>query len=246
MLAPGGLLWLLRHELRISWRGWMSGVKAGGAWRIVFYLFLLVSLLAGGLGAAFLLAHVDPEPTPSVLGIIGAAFALTASLMLSQALVLTTDSLYQRGDLDLLLSSPLPAWRVLIVRMGAIAVNVGAFYLAMVFAICIFLPFTGGWRWLGTAPAVLGLALISTAIGLVLARGLFALIGPRSTRMAAQVLGALIGAAFFLALQSQNFVPYDQRAQMYARGMAMLVAWFGQHDSLVSLPARAALGNWLA
>lgn len=246
MLRPGGLLWLLFHEMRISWRGWMAGTKAAGIWRIVLYVAMAAGLLGAGFGIAALLGVFEPTPTPQVLGVAGAVYALIGTFMLSQALILVTDSLYQRGDLDLLLASPLPPWRILLVRMGAIALNVGLLYIALLLAVCVWMPFTGALGWLGILPATFMLALLATAIGLVVARVLFALIGPRATRVAAQVLAALIGAAFFLSTQLQNFVPFEQRGEAYARLLAVLVEFFGREGSMLSLPARAALGNPLA
>jgi ABC-2 type transport system permease protein len=248
MFRPGGILWLLRHELRLSWRGWMSGnvKKRGNAGRFVLYAFLALAVLGGGYGVAQLLGAFEPVASPAVLGIVGAVFALIATLMLSQALVLITDALYQRGDMDLLLASPLPPWRVLLVRMAAIALNVATLYLIFICAVTLWLPFSGGWRWLGFAPAVLALTLLVTAIGLVLSRGLFALIGPSKTRVAAQVLGALIGAAFFMLAQAQNFVPYDEREAMFMRALGVITSIFGDAASPLSLPGRAALGEPVA
>ncbi|HWA01261.1 MAG TPA: hypothetical protein VG841_13200 [Caulobacterales bacterium] len=246
MFKPGGVLWLLRHELRVSWRGWRIGRNRGVSGRVILYIVLGVAMLAGGFGIATLLGEVQPEASPPIVGVLSAVFALIFTFMLSQALMLITESLYQRGDLDLLLASPIPTWRVLLVRMAAIALNVATLYLLLSGAIFVWLPFTGGWRWMGFAPSVLALALVSTAIALVIARLLFALIGPRSTRVAAQVLGALSGAAFFLGMQSQNFVPYEQRAQVFMRVISVLSTTLGDPRSPTSLPARAALGEPLA
>lgn len=246
MFGPGGVLFLLAHEMRISWRAWQTATKRSGAGRIVLLAIIALSLGFGGFWAAKGLSLVDPVPHPLVLGIIGAVLAVLLTLMVSQALMLITEALYQRGDLDLLLASPVPPWRVLIVRMGAIALNVAAFYLILLGAVFVWLPLFGGWKWMGFVPSVLGYALLGTALGLVVARGLFQLIGPRSTRVAAQILAALIGAFFFLAGQGQNFVPMDERAALFQSIGATLARTLGDPHSLISLPARAALGEPLA
>lgn len=247
MFSPGGALWLLGHEMRLGWRGWRAASKSRGPGSIVLYLMLAALLLFGGYWAARGISFLTPAATPLSVGIISLALLFLATLMLSQALVQTTDALYQRGDLDLLLASPLPPWRILIVRMSAIAINVALLYLLLLGAIWVWLPFMGGGvRWMGLAPSVLALALAVTGAGLFVARAMFALIGPRNTRVVSQILAGLVGAAIFLALQSQNFAPYEDRARIMGQAMAALMRYFGDPSSVLALPARAALGEPLA
>ncbi|MES1199218.1 MAG: hypothetical protein ABUS48_04480 [Pseudomonadota bacterium] len=246
MFRPGGVLWLLRHELRLSWRGWASAArKRGMVGQIILYVVIAIALLAGGWGIAWLLGEVPPSLSPEAIGITTAVFALIFTFMLSQALALTTESLYQRDDLDLLLGAPLPVWRVLIVRMFAIALNVATLYLLLTGAVFVFLPFTHGWRWMGMAPTVLAMALFATAIGLVVARVLFMLIGPRATRTVAQILSAFIGVSFAITMQAQNCGPAQQRGQAFMQLVDTLAHTIGS-NSVLGLPARAALGDPIA
>jgi len=249
MFGRGGVFWLLGHELRITWRNWSAATKQrGGRGRIVFYVLMLLLLGFGGYWVADGISTLRPEPTPMVLGLIGVAFTFLLTLMVSQALMLITEALYQRGDLDLLLASPLPPWRILIVRMAAVALNVATFYLLLVGAVFVWLPVFGGWQWMGFAPSVLALALFATALAIVLARLLFRVIGPKATRIGAQIIASVIGAAFFLAIQSQNYVPPGERAAAYKALLEHLLPVLGNPDSPLSLPARAAIGEpvWLA
>lgn len=244
MFAPGSALWLLSHEMRLGWRGWRAASKSRGPGSIVLYLFLGGFLLFIGYWAARGLSYIEPEATPLSIGMITLVFLLLSTLMLSSALVQTTDALYQRGDIDLLLASPLPPWRILIVRMGAIAINVALFYLLLLGAIWVWLPFMGGGaRWMGLAPSVLALSLLVTGIGLFVARAMFALIGPRNTRVASQILAGVIGASIFLAFQSQNLLPYEDRGRVMGEAMAALTRILGQPEALFAFPARAALGE---
>jgi ABC-2 type transport system permease protein len=228
--------------MRLSWRRWSSATRTRGWGLIVFYIVIAVALLFGGYWIAKLLASTAPTPSVPVLGLIGALYVLLFTFMLSQALMLITESIYQRGDLDFLLASPLPPWRILLVRMAAIAINVALLYLMLLGAVFIFLPFFGGWQWMAFLPSVLGLALLATGVGLVLARGMFLVFGPKLTRIIAQIAAGLIGASFFLAMQSQNFVPYEQRAQVFSMVMQRLAPILGDPLSPLSLPARASLG----
>ncbi|MEZ5972532.1 MAG: hypothetical protein R3C31_12040 [Hyphomonadaceae bacterium] len=242
MFGPGGVLFLLSHEMLLTWRNFRASGKGRHVRRAIFYTFITAALGFGGYWAARLLSEFTPEPTVAMLGVTGGVFAILLSLMLSQALMLITESLYQRGDLDLLLSSPIPLWRVVLVRMSAIAINVGIFYLILVAAVCVWLPSFGGWPWVGFAPAVLLLTLFATAVALVLARILFAVIGPKNTRVVAQILGSLIGAAFFVASQVPRFSEDESRAQAMRQIFEAAVPVLGDPISPLSLPARAAFG----
>lgn len=242
MFGPGGVLFLLSHEMLLTWRAFRASGKGRHVRRIIFYSIMVALLGFGGYWAARLLSEITPRPDVTTLGVVGGVFAILFSLMLSQALMLITESLYQRGDLDLLLASPVPLWRVVIVRMSAIAINVGLFYLILVAAVCVWLPFFGGWAWLSFAPSVLLLTLFATAVALVLASAMFATIGPKNTRVFAQILGSIIGASFFIASQIPRFTEDENRAQAMREIFGALVPVLGDPASPISLPARAAFG----
>lgn len=242
MFGPGGVLFLLSHEMLLTWRNFRATGKGRNVRRAIFYTFVTAFLGFGGYWAARILSEFQPEATPLMLGAIGAVFVILFSFMLAQALMLITESLYQRGDLDLLLASPVPAWRVLIVRMSAIAINVGLFYLILATAVFVWLPHFGGWAWLSFAPSILLLILFSTAVGLILARILFSLIGPKNTRIVAQILASVIGAAFFISSQIPRLLEDESRSQAMRELLERLIAVFRDVSSPLSLPARAALG----
>lgn len=242
MFAPGGVLFLLRHEMLLTWRAFRASGKGRHVRRAIFYTAMIALLGFGGYWVARILSETSLEPTPFMLGVVDAVFAVLLSIMLSQALMLITETLYQRGDLDLLLSSPVPVWRVLMVRMGAIAINVGLFYLILATAVFVWLPHFGAWGWISFAPSLLMLTLFATALGLLLARVMFWLIGPKNTRIAAQIIGSLIGAAFFIASQVPRFMEDEDRAQAMGQVFNQLVAVLGDPQSPLSLPARAAFG----
>ena len=242
MFGPGGVLFLLRHEMLLTWRNFRATGKGRNVRRFVFYSIMITFLGFGGYWAARLLSEFEPQPTTVMLGAVGGVFAILFSLMLSQALILITESLYQRGDLDLLLASPVPLWRLLIVRMSAIAINVGLFYLILTGAVFVWLPLFGGWAWMSFAPSILLLTLFATAAGLVLARVMFWLIGPKNTRTVAQILASIIGAVFFIATQLARLEEDGDRAQVMRDVFDRMVPILGNPASPISLPARAAFG----
>src|SRR5258708_10499711 len=82
---------------------------------------MVVVTVTAGLPLASLLGSVTFHLTAILVGSFDAAVAVLFTLILSQTLSNATLVLYERGDLDLLLSSPVPAQRVLAVRALAVA-----------------------------------------------------------------------------------------------------------------------------
>ena len=243
MFGPGGVLFLLRHEMLLSWRNFRATGKGRHVRRLIFYSFMLTILGFGGYWVARLLSSFEPEPTVAMLGVTGVVFVILLSLMLSQAMMLITETMYQRGDLDLLLASPVPPWRVLTVRMTAIAINVGLFYLILAAAVSMWLPAFGGWAWMSIAPSLLLLTFFAPGLALVLARLMFSAIGPKNTRVVAQITASLIGAAFFLAWQIPRITGDEEnRADILRQAFERAVPILGDPASPLSLPARAAIG----
>ena len=126
--------------------------------------------------------------------------------MLSQTVVAAVDAFYQRGDLDLLLSSPLSPTRILVVRALAIAVNPAMVFAALATPFLLPAAFLGHPELLASYGVIVSISLTATAAGLALAIVLFRLIGPRRTRTVAQILAALVGAIFVIA--SRGFIPW--------------------------------------
>jgi ABC-2 type transport system permease protein len=238
---PGSTLWLLSHELRLSWRSLVGGRR--GRWRMGAMAVLGVIFTLVGFPVAWMLRGFA-APVNSVVSLAADIVALMIfSLMLSQTLAGATDALYTRGDLDLLFSSPLSPRKTLTVRFASLAASAFMAFALLVSPFLLPLAIFGHWRWLAVLPVLAALALTASGVGLALAVGLFALIGPRRTRAVAQVLAAIIGAAFFLASQAQTLLG--------AKGGSMVVrvvSAAAAHPNLrlpplADWPLRAMLGD---
>ncbi|HEX7946859.1 MAG TPA: hypothetical protein VF495_19480 [Phenylobacterium sp.] len=207
---PGSTLWLLHHELRLSLRRFgrqRGGRKRGPVLTWVFTLALPILLTASiGLPVGLGLRGVDIQPTP--LAAVIALFVLLSvfTLTLSQTLSAAVDALYERADLDLLFSSPLDPRTVMTVRFLGVAASVfwifGYFVTGPIVVIAAF----GHPTWLASLVVLFAIALAAAGVGLLLASALFRALGPRRTRTLAQVLAAMIGAAFFLVAQARNIL----------------------------------------
>lgn len=236
--TPGSALWLLRHELRLVMRR-----SAKLDWRALAVIcVLLVGIFAvGGAPLAAALAHRHLTSSPTAALVFDLALAVFFSLMLSQALSMTVHEFYERGDLDLLLSSPVPARRVLLVRCCGIALGVVALYLVIVTPLLAPVVVRGQWPLLAIYPLLLCLGLDAAAAGLLLALVLFATLGPRRTRTVGHVLAAFAGAFIFLAGQIPQFLPRHHAILLEWISDALRSGWFAPSSPL-AWPLRGALG----
>jgi len=82
------------------------------------------------------------------------------------------------------------------------------------------------------------------AVGFTVA--LFRIIGPRRTRLVAQVVAAVIGAAFVIGLQVAAILSYGTISRVSVLQSSAVLTHAPDLASIVWWPARAAMGDWLA
>lgn len=249
MFARASIPWLLAHELRILWRSLGGKKKAGPAKkrRISFPSWLVAVLVIGVISAAFIpaalsLRDVEIVASPLLVVIIDLVIALILSLMLSQTVVTAVDAFYQRGDLDLLLSSPMSPTRILVVRALAIAVNPAMVFAALATPFLLPAAFLGHPELLGAYGVIIAISLTATAAGLALAIFLFRLIGPRRTRTVAQILAAFVGAIFVIAAQVPNIMAGDDREAFWTERIYEIIN-VETLPAILQWPAEAVLGH---
>lgn len=235
---PGSAAWLLAYEARLGWREVVGryGRRGVAAW--IGGATLIGLAVAVGLPLGAWLRDTDAASTTHAATILTAVGAVLL-LMLSQTLVTAADLLYERGDLELLLSSPIPPARAMTVRFVAVAASIfGVFAIALA-PILIVAAFVAGPRALAGLVVLACDALVASAGGLTLAMVLFAALGPRRTRTLAQVASAVIGASFFvftqarLLLKGGTSVPWSRFAPAAA----------GELSPAAMIPVRAVLGD---
>ncbi len=248
MFRRGSTLWFIAHDLRVTWRTWFQRRPRRAQKRrrfvplpLVIVGVLLIGSLAAGIPVANALRDQDLIATPLVAFIVDAALLLIFTLMLSQTLVAAVDAFYDRGDLDLLLSSPIPPTRILVMRAVAMALNPALLFSGLVTPFVVPIAVLGHPQILAVYIVVASLAFLSTAVGLAIAIGLFSTIGPRRTRTIAQVLAALVGAAFVIVAQIPNLMGVNKDTTLEATWLGNLVTG-GDFPNFALWPAQAFLG----
>ncbi|MGE5271271.1 MAG: hypothetical protein ACM3JG_16545 [Thiohalocapsa sp.] len=247
MTGPGSLLWFARHELRLAWRDW-SWLLSGGQsrhWTVGATGLVVVVVLMHALAAITLpaIGGLAAPPDKATLVVIGGTLALYFSLMLSQAMESVTRAFYARGDLDLVLSSPAPAARLFAVRIGAMTASIMAMSLVLAAPVINVLAWRGGGLWLAGYGVMAALAMTAVALSALATIALFAIIGAKRTRLVAQIIAAIVGAAFVICVQFLAILSLGTISRIELLRSDLVVAHMPDPASLVWLPAHAAAGN---
>jgi ABC-2 type transport system permease protein len=248
MIRAGSVAWFARHEQRLAWRDWIWLLSGGRRRRIYTVALGLAAfvLFMHGLAYATLSRAADLAAPPDrhMLAAIGGTVALYWSLMLSQALEAVTRAFYTRGDLDLVLSSPAAAARLFGVRIAAMTGSIAVMSLFLAGPAIDVLALLGGAHWLSGYGVMAALAMAAIAISALTTMLLFATIGPKRTRLVAQIVAAVVGAGFVIGIQILAILSAGTMSRIdFLRSDAVL-SHLPPSDSLVWLPARAVAGNW--
>lgn len=240
---PGTFLWLLAHDMRINWRRF-TDLFGNASPRLIAFAgagATVVLFLAAWPTVRWLSPQIHGNGSPAASMVVIAICTFT--WMIAQSLFGATRALFDRGDLDLLLGSPLSATRVFAAKAAAIAASTFGSIAVLTVPIAIVGALIDRHAWLGFIPALIALALIATSLALAIAIGLFFMTGPRRARVYANMAGAVIGGAFILFAQIVAMLPQaaredltgwlEQAGQAHATGVAVLV-W---------LPIQAARGD---
>ena len=163
--------------------------------------------------------------------------------MLSQAIESVTRVFYARADLDLIMSSPVRLTNIFSVRIAAIALSVTAMALLLSSPFVDVLVIAGGVRWFSAFGVVVTIGVSAAAVAIAITVLLFHLIGPSRTRLAAQILAAIIGAGFVIALQVAAILSYGTLSRFTVLTSDAAAAHAPDFDSPLWWPARAAIGD---
>jgi ABC-2 type transport system permease protein len=247
MTSSAALTWFARHEIRLASREWMAMMTAGRRFRTRSTAIGLIVLLAIMHLPAYAVigrfADLQEPLDKSTLIVITACVFLGWALMLSQAIESVTRVFYARADLDLIMSSPVALSNVFSVRIVAIALTVIAMALLLSTPFVNVLVLGGGLRWLAAYGVVIAVGLSATAVAIAVTVALFRSIGPSRTRLVAQIVAAVIGAGFVIALQIAAILSYGTLSRFTVLTSDAAAAFAPDLNSLVWWPARAMLGN---
>jgi ABC-2 type transport system permease protein len=243
--APGTALWFARHEWRLAWRDWLAMMSGGRRKRLrrtgiaiagfVIFMHFVAYWTVG--------SYADAAPDKATLVAVTGSVLLSWLLMISQAMETTTRAFYARSDLDLILASPAAGRKVFAVRIAMVALSMAMMALPLAAPFIDILIARGGWRWLGAYGLIVVMGMTATALAVGLCVALFRVIGAKRTRFVAQVVAAVIGAAFVVGLQIAAILSYGTISRVSLFRSHALLAHMPEVGSVIWWPARAALGD---
>jgi ABC-2 type transport system permease protein len=246
----GTLAWFAHHESRLAWRDWVSMMTAGRRRRMTTVVIALTAfaafmhLIAYPIVKNYAETALDPDKTALV--VMTGMLALSWSLMASQAMESVTRAFYSRSDLDLILSSPAAATKLFAVRIATMALATALMALLLASPFINVLVALGGWRWLAAYAVVVAVSLTAMAFAVTVTIALFMTLGPKRTRLVAQVMAAVIGAACVIGLQLAAIQSLGSLSRTEILASSALVALAPESGSMFYWPARAAVGDLAA
>jgi hypothetical protein len=247
MSSATGLSWFARHELRLAWREWLAMMTGGRRRRtraaiIGLIVFAAVMHLPAWAVVGRFAALQAPLDKSSLI-VLSATIFLAWALMLSQAIESVTRVFYARADLDLIMSSPATLPNIFSIRIVSIAISVTGMALLLSTPFVDVLAFNGGPRWFAAFGVVAAIGLSAAAFAIAITIILFRLIGPARTRLIAQILAAVIGAGFVIALQIAAILSYGTLSRFAVLTSDAASGIAPDADSIAWWPARAVLGD---
>ena len=246
MSSAAHLSWFARHEFRLAWREWLAMMTGGRRRRNRAVIGLLIFAAVLHLPAYAVVgrfADLQLPLDPSSLIVLTTTIFLAWALMLSQAIESVTRVFYARADLDLIMSSPVKLTHIFSVRITAIALSVTSMALLLSTPFIDVLAICGGPRWLAGFGVVIAIGLSAAAVAIAITVLLFRLIGPSKTRLVAQIVSAIIGAGFVIALQVAAILSYGTLSRFAVLTSETAARIAPNPDSIIWWPARAALGD---
>ncbi len=150
MIRPGSFIWLLAHDMRTRWRAKPHDVNWAVFGMFLFACGMHIPALAVTAGL-----RNAPLPPIDMLSRVGLFLAIGSGVMLMVAIGPLFLMVYGRRDIDLVLTSPVPFRRVLLVCLLGTATEVAAVALMFAGPFANMMALWGQWQVLLVYPLVL-------------------------------------------------------------------------------------------
>ena len=249
LFVPGSILWLARHQIRLSWRLGRLGKKMP-SWLKPVFTILFVAFLSFSMGYG--IAKIFEAAAGDYKQISSLAGAVILTLMISgisMNLMGSFMTITEKGDLDLLLSSPIPphrfvaarlissAWRGFCIYAGFATIFFGA-------SIVMISP-----MFASIYVVVAGFAILDAALTYMIARQALLWFGLRNGRRATITLGAvgvMIGLIGYQMVSSSGSLGrLAAKADDPNASLVVLHDWIVGLTSNLSWLGGTILGDWL-
>jgi ABC-2 type transport system permease protein len=241
-------LWgFAHHEIRLAWRDWswlFSGRKNTSTKRALVGIAVFAAIL-------HLIAYAVLKPffagggilDQSALAVVTVSVMLSFTMLLSQAMESVTRAFYARDDLDLILSSPAPSRDLFLVRIAMMGITSWIMSVLLIAPFLNIAAYFSGGSWLAGYLVMLAVALLATGCAVLMTLMMFKSLGAKRTRLIAQIVAAVIGAAFLIGLQMVAIVSYGSMSRFSLFNAEFLAKNAPGSESLIWFPAYATAGE---
>lgn len=242
LAPPGSLPWLVAHDVRVKARG-----RQGRWGRIIAIVLLALLPILGGAVVAWRVRGGADLPV-AALGSVGAVLLGMLLVMTSSAYAHVLRLGRDRGELELLLTAPVPVARVVAARIAGVQAVVALPFLLLTGPFFLFSALLGHGGWLAGPLVVLANAMVATALALSIATLLDALLGPARAKLVAQAAGVCLAGGVFMLGQAPNFAPkwFDAQLAFFSQRPPAPLDWPAQAVFGQPLPLLAVLALALA
>ncbi len=237
-MKVGTLPWIVRHELRLWWRD--ITVRPVTIFILGIFAILVLSWVWFKLANLrdALAFHTIPD-SAFWIAVVGWLFGFYYGFI--QAMKSSLIMLFERGDLDLLVSSPISSKVIFASRVLAIALTTFFSCCLFVVPLSLIAVLLGVPQLLGLYPTLISLSLGGTSLAMLFVLVLVRVVGAKRARTVAQVITALFPIILYLSSQLPNFLKDSggNTESIWFRLEQFLASGFLSASSWVWFPARA-------
>jgi ABC-2 type transport system permease protein len=233
-VSRSDLLLLLRNELKLYLR---SGAVSSISITFLVISQVLLHLVALSMAFASSMGAMKGMPAEALLIMLTVGLLSMLFMMTARSLAGIVQSFYTRGDLDLMLSSPVDRRAIIGVRMVAVALAVALEIAQLVWPFANVFVLFGRFAWFNAYLLVPAMAMLATSIGLAVTLLSFRTLGPRRTRVAVQVFAVVLGTGMMLSFYLPRMLSGEGRGRP-GDGVTALANYASDYRDAVMVPAR--------
>lgn len=238
MRRVGTLPWLLRNEARLTWRDWTEQTKPLTLALGVALILLVLHVALWAVVRSARGALAGPLP-PEAVYAAALLMVVTFPLLLALGINASVKVLFERGDLDLLVSSPLPVRVIFASRVLSVTATLLGSALLVSVPVGSAAVMLGVPRLLGVYPVAMAMCVAAASVATFVTLLLVRLLGARRARAFSQLLAGLVGVSLVVLVNLPNVlgVRFAVVAAEFSR--LLEVGALLHVDSPLLLPAKA-------
>lgn len=241
--------WLFKHECKLFFydlvgRNSISSSVKQSLIRKLFFpvvMYLSMHFLAWAVMSDLTFDSQSLSVSDNLIALF--VLILISILMFCIGISKSSQALYDRGDFELISSSPIAAPTLFSIRLVSVSIGTMSAFLFGLTPIIHVGLLLGQVKWLNVYWMVFAIGLLASSISMLATLGSVSLIGVRKTRSLSQILSILIAGVFIclLVLSQAKSEAYNQEAQKIL--ILLNQGVFIKSENIVFLPVRAFYGK---